>query len=77
MEIKGRMHPTKRVKQLPLSPLLLPLLINEMGRDISEGIKGAMAGDGLNGVSYMLDADDFNLTTALVNLPSTEELNTE
>eukprot|EP00983_Pelagomonas_calceolata_P045097 1139552-Pelagomonas_calceolata.AAC.2 len=37
--------------------------INDIGRDISEGIKGAMAGDGVNGVSYMLYADDLSLTT--------------
>eukprot|EP00983_Pelagomonas_calceolata_P027788 872149-Pelagomonas_calceolata.AAC.1 len=34
-----------------------------MGRDISEGIRGAVTGDGANGVSYMLYADDLSLTT--------------
>eukprot|EP00983_Pelagomonas_calceolata_P029324 918577-Pelagomonas_calceolata.AAC.1 len=33
-----------------------------MGRDISEGIRGAVAGDGVNGDSYMLYADDLSLT---------------
>eukprot|EP00983_Pelagomonas_calceolata_P009372 303471-Pelagomonas_calceolata.AAC.5 len=34
-----------------------------MGRDISEGIKGAMAGDGVNGFSFMVHADGLSLTT--------------
>eukprot|EP00983_Pelagomonas_calceolata_P007912 258244-Pelagomonas_calceolata.AAC.1 len=34
-----------------------------MGRDISEGIRGAVIVDGVNGVSYMLYADDLSLTT--------------
>eukprot|EP00983_Pelagomonas_calceolata_P037282 1136269-Pelagomonas_calceolata.AAC.2 len=34
-----------------------------MGRDISEGIRGAMTGDGVNGISYMLYVDDLSLTT--------------
>eukprot|EP00983_Pelagomonas_calceolata_P007688 249677-Pelagomonas_calceolata.AAC.1 len=34
-----------------------------MGRDISEGIRGAVAGDGVNGVSYMQYADDLSVTT--------------
>eukprot|EP00983_Pelagomonas_calceolata_P075783 1153151-Pelagomonas_calceolata.AAC.1 len=32
-------------------------------QDISEGIRGAVTGDGVNGVSYMLYADDLSLTT--------------
>eukprot|EP00983_Pelagomonas_calceolata_P039220 1137080-Pelagomonas_calceolata.AAC.1 len=34
-----------------------------MGRDISEGIRGAVTGNGVNGVSYMLYEDDLSLTT--------------
>eukprot|EP00983_Pelagomonas_calceolata_P044169 1139186-Pelagomonas_calceolata.AAC.1 len=34
-----------------------------MGRDTSEGIRGAMTGDGVNGVLCMLYADDLSLTT--------------
>eukprot|EP00983_Pelagomonas_calceolata_P003118 102139-Pelagomonas_calceolata.AAC.2 len=34
-----------------------------MGRDISEGIRDAVTGDGVNGVSYMLYVDDLSLTT--------------
>eukprot|EP00967_Tisochrysis_lutea_P028977 scaffold33855_cov18-Tisochrysis_lutea.AAC.1 len=42
---------------------LFSLYINDMGRDISEGIRGAVTGDEVNGVfSYMLCADD--LTTS-------------
>eukprot|EP00983_Pelagomonas_calceolata_P037886 1136567-Pelagomonas_calceolata.AAC.7 len=33
------------------------------GRDISEGRRGAMTGDGVKGVLYMLHADDLSLTT--------------
>ena len=34
------------VKQgCPLSPLLFTLYINDMGREISEGIEGAVTGD--------------------------------
>eukprot|EP00983_Pelagomonas_calceolata_P046831 1140353-Pelagomonas_calceolata.AAC.3 len=61
---RARVHRTNGVKQgFPLSPLLFSLYINDMGRDISEGFKGALAGDGVNGVSYMLYAGDLSLTT--------------
>ena len=39
------------------------LYINDMGREISEGIKGAVTGDRVNCVSHMLYADDLGLTT--------------
>eukprot|EP00983_Pelagomonas_calceolata_P061065 1146655-Pelagomonas_calceolata.AAC.1 len=47
----------------PLPPFLFSLYINDMGRDISEGTRGAITGDGVKGVSYMLFADDMSLTT--------------
>jgi len=47
----------------PLSPLLFSLYINDMGREISEGIEGAVTGDRVNCVSHMLYADDLGLTT--------------
>ena len=34
-----------------------------MGREISEGIEGAVTGDRVNCVSHMLYADDLGLTT--------------
>ena len=34
-----------------------------MGREISEGIEGAVTGDRVNRVSHMLYADDLGLTT--------------
>eukprot|EP00983_Pelagomonas_calceolata_P075214 1152901-Pelagomonas_calceolata.AAC.2 len=34
-----------------------------MGRDTNEGIRGAMTRDGVNGISYMLRADDLSFTT--------------
>eukprot|EP00983_Pelagomonas_calceolata_P015558 492922-Pelagomonas_calceolata.AAC.1 len=34
-----------------------------MGREISDGIRGAMTGNGVNGVSYTLYADGSSLTT--------------
>jgi len=63
-EKRARVHPTNGVKQgCPLSPLLFSLYINNMGREISEGIEGAVTGDRVNCVSYMLYADDLGLTT--------------
>jgi len=63
-EKRARVHPTNDVKQgCPLSPLLFSLYINDMGREISEGIEGAMIGDRVNCVSHMLYADDLGLTT--------------
>jgi len=61
---RAHVHPTNGVKQgCPLSPLLFSLYINDMGREISEGIEGAMTGDRVNCVSHMLYADDLGLTT--------------
>ena len=55
---------TNGVKQgCPLSPLLFSLYINDMGREISEGIESAMTGDRVNCVSHMLYADDLGFTT--------------
>ena len=63
-ELRARVHPTNGVKQgCPLSPPLFSLYINDMGREISEGIEGAMTGDRVNCVSHMLYADDLGLTT--------------
>eukprot|EP00983_Pelagomonas_calceolata_P010882 352268-Pelagomonas_calceolata.AAC.1 len=60
---RGRVRPTNGDKQgCPLCPLLFSLYINDMGRDISGGIRGSVTGDGVNGVSYMLYADDFKLS---------------
>ena len=44
-------------------PLLFSLYINDMGREISEGIDGAVTGDRVNGVSHTMYADDLGLTT--------------
>jgi hypothetical protein len=44
-------------------PLLFSLYINDMGREISEGIEGAVTGDRVYCVSHMLYADDLGLTT--------------
>ena len=41
----------------------LTMQINDMGREISEGIEGAVTGDRVNCVSHMLYADDLGLTT--------------
>eukprot|EP00983_Pelagomonas_calceolata_P010401 337210-Pelagomonas_calceolata.AAC.1 len=61
---RARVRPANGVKHVcPLSPVLFSLYINGMGRDTSEGIRDDVTGDGVNGVSYMLYADDLSLTT--------------
>ena len=45
-EKRARVHPTNGVKQG--CPLLFSLYINDMGREISEGIEGAVTGDRVN-----------------------------
>eukprot|EP00983_Pelagomonas_calceolata_P010948 354300-Pelagomonas_calceolata.AAC.1 len=60
---RARVRPTNGFKQgCPLSPPF-SLYINDMGRDISEGIRSAVTGDGVNGISYMLYADNLSLST--------------
>eukprot|EP00983_Pelagomonas_calceolata_P064783 1148287-Pelagomonas_calceolata.AAC.1 len=47
---RARVRPTNGVKQgYPLSPLLFFLYVNDMGIGMSEGIRGAVTGDGVNG----------------------------
>eukprot|EP00967_Tisochrysis_lutea_P126005 scaffold212355_cov23-Tisochrysis_lutea.AAC.2 len=61
---RARVQPTIGVEQgCPLSPLIFSLYINDMVRDTSEGIRGAMTGNGVNGVPRMPYADDLSLTT--------------
>jgi len=62
-EKRARVHPTNGFKQgCPLSPLLFSLYISDMGKEIGKGIRGALTGDGVNGVAYMLYANDLSLT---------------
>jgi hypothetical protein len=62
-EKRARVHLTNGVKQgCPLSPLLFSFYINDMGREIGEGIEVAVTGDRVNCVSHMLYADDLGLT---------------
>eukprot|EP00967_Tisochrysis_lutea_P073123 scaffold97796_cov19-Tisochrysis_lutea.AAC.1 len=50
---RARVHPSNGVEQCcPLSPLLFSLCINDMGRDISDGVRGAVTRDGVNVVSH-------------------------
>eukprot|EP00983_Pelagomonas_calceolata_P088184 1157139-Pelagomonas_calceolata.AAC.1 len=59
---KAHVHPTNGVKYgCPMLPLLFSLYVNDMGRDVNRGIRGAMTGDGVNVVSYMLYADCLSL----------------
>ena len=54
---RGLGLPTNGVKQgCSLSPLLFSLYINGMGREITEGIEGAVTGDRVSCVSHMLYA---------------------
>eukprot|EP00983_Pelagomonas_calceolata_P085034 1156476-Pelagomonas_calceolata.AAC.1 len=59
MGIKGRVcNQQIESSKVALCPLSFFPYIQDMGRDSSEGLKGATRGVGVNGVLYMLCADD-------------------